>query len=281
MTTTAAEVRTDTVHANGIDIHYVETGEGPPLVLLHGGFVSTSPMWDSAPVAYQQHLATLAEHFRVIAPDTRGSGLTRHDGRPMSMNLLADDVAALIETLNLGRPAVCGFSEGGMTATILALTNPGLISAVVNDAGFDTFDPEAPVFDQLRTIFGGGPEATEADPDAAAAWHEQMGVGHVFDLMRADQDAAQGEGHWRTYLHLFFERASHFPGYTFADFGRIEVPTLVMVGDRDMFCSVEDAVLAYRRLPAGELAVVPATDHEITTAKVAALIEFLERARRQ
>ncbi len=279
MTTTVTEVRSHSVHANGIDIHYVETGAGPPLVLLHGGFVSTSPMWDSAPVAYQQHLAVLAERFRVIAPDTRGSGRTRHDGRPMSMNLLADDVAALIEALGLDRPAVCGFSEGGMTATILALTHPHLIGALVNDAGFDTFDPESPTFDQLREVFGGGPEATEADPDAAAAWHEKMGLGHVFTLMQADQDAAQGEGHWRTYLRLFFERGSHFPGYTFADFSRIEVPALVMVGDRDMFCSVEDAGLAYRQLPSGELAVVPATDHAITTAKIAVLIEFLGRRR--
>ena len=60
------------VHANGIDIHYLDQGEGEPLVLLHGGVVSTNPIWTGVPVAYAGHMDTLAERFRVIAPDTRG-----------------------------------------------------------------------------------------------------------------------------------------------------------------------------------------------------------------
>lgn len=277
MTIHATTRRTSRVHANGIDIHYVEAGSGPPLVLLHGGLISTSDFWAESPVAYQRHLAGLAERFHVIAPDTRGSGGTRHDGRPMTMNLLADDVAALIAALGLERPAVCGFSEGGMTATILALTHPDALGAMVNDAGFDTFNPESPMFTQLRVVFGGSPEATEADPDVAAANHERFGMGEVFATMQADQDAAQGPGHWRTYLKLFFERGVHWPGWTWADWARISVPTLVVAGDRDMFCPVEDACRAYRALPNGELAVVPGTDHAITQAKIAAIVDFLSR----
>jgi pimeloyl-ACP methyl ester carboxylesterase len=277
MTTYATTPRTSTVRANGIDIQYVEAGSGPPLVLLHGGFVTTSDLWADSPVAYQRHMARLAERFHVIAPDTRGSGGTRHDGRPMTMSLLADDVAALVEALGLERPAVCGFSEGGMTATILALTHPESVGALVNDAGFDTFDPDAPVFTQLRVIFGGSPDAAEADPDVAAANSVPMGMGEVFATMQADQDAAQGPGHWRTYLKLFFERGVHWPGYTFADWARITVPALVVVGDRDMFCSVEDAGRAYQALPNGELAVVPDTDHTISDAKIAAILDFLGR----
>jgi pimeloyl-ACP methyl ester carboxylesterase len=54
------------IRANGADIYYVEAGQGDPLLLLHGGFVSTSPVWTGVPVAYDSHLATFAEHFRVI-----------------------------------------------------------------------------------------------------------------------------------------------------------------------------------------------------------------------
>ena len=277
MTATATEVTTGSVRANGIDIHYVEAGEGPPLVLLHGGLVSISPLWSDSPVAYQRHLATLSAGFRVIAPDTRGSGRTVHDGRPMTMNLLAEDVAALIEALDLDRPAVCGFSEGGMTATIFALTHPDSLGALVNDAGFDTFNPSTPMFTQLRVVFGGSPEATEADPDVAARSHAAMGLSDLFATMQADQDAGQGEGHWRNYLRLFFERASRFPGYTYADWSGIEAPTLVLAGDRDMFCPVEDACRAYRELRHGELALVPRTGHEITAEKIAITINFLRR----
>src|SRR6516164_2987058 len=85
------------VDANGIDIYYVEAGEGEPLLLLDNGMVSTNPIWASIPFAYASFLGTLAEHFRVIAPDTRGSGKTVHPGGSIPSALLADDVAALIE----------------------------------------------------------------------------------------------------------------------------------------------------------------------------------------
>ena len=72
--------RTATVHANGIEIHYVEAGspDPPDLVLLHGGLVSTNPLWDATPVSYGAHLAALAQRFHVVAPDQRGSGRTGH-----------------------------------------------------------------------------------------------------------------------------------------------------------------------------------------------------------
>src|SRR5215472_17785043 len=116
---TTAESRT--VHANGIDIHYLEAGAGEPLLLLHGGVVSTNPIWTGVPVAYASHMDTLAQHFRVIAPDTRGCGKTVHSGGAVSFDLLADDVAALIDALDLERPVITGFSEGGITATILGM----------------------------------------------------------------------------------------------------------------------------------------------------------------
>ena len=76
----AVQAEGNQVHANGIDIHYLEQGEGEPLVLLHGGVVSTNPIWSGVPVAYASHMDALAAHFRVIAPDTRGCGRTRHTG---------------------------------------------------------------------------------------------------------------------------------------------------------------------------------------------------------
>ena len=48
------------VHANGIDIHYVEAGEGEPLILLHGGVVSTNLIWEGVPIAYASHMGALA-----------------------------------------------------------------------------------------------------------------------------------------------------------------------------------------------------------------------------
>lgn len=261
-----------TVRANGIDIHYVEAGAGPPLVLLHGGIVSTSPLWAGHPFAYVSHMETLGEHFRVIAPDTRGGGGTRHPGGPVTFDLLADDVLALIEALGLERPAVCGFSEGGVTAAIVGIRDPGSVRAIVNHAGHDLFNAEAPTFTMMRQALGGGPEATAPDPDAAArffAGSEEMRA--TFELLRADQDD------WREYVSLAFERTTRSPGYTFEDLGRIEARTLILTGDRDHFCSVEEGAVAYRALARGELAVLPDTGHLITGEGVRATLEFLRR----
>jgi len=275
----SAVARGQYVSANGIDIHYLDQGEGEPLVLLHGGMVSTNPIWTGVPIAYASHMDTLAEHFRVIAPDTRGCGKTRHTRGPISFDLLAEDVAALIDALGLERPLIAGFSEGAITATIFGIRHPDTVRAIVNDAGFDAFDPEnTGLVAAMRQILGGSPDATEPDPDAAARGFEASEqMRPMFELLKRDQDSGQGEGHWRTYLRLSWDRTTQSPGYTYADLAKITVPTLILTGDRDDFCTVEQAVTAYRQLPDGELAILPGHGHYIPPAAIQATVEFFTR----
>jgi len=280
MTFTAESVQTEprTVHANGIDIHCLEAGEGEPLVLLHGGLVSTNPIWTGVPISYASHMAALSDRFRVIAPDTRGTGRTVHSGGTITYDLLADDVAALIAALGLDRPLVAGFSYGGIIATILGIRHPGSVRAIVNHAGYDAFDLQSPVFAMSRLMFGGRPDATEADPDAAARFFSQSAdMQAVFELMKADEDSGQGKDYWREYLRLAFHLLTQPPGYTMQDLSAITAPTLIIVGDRDEVCSVEEGVRAYRALAEGEFAVVPGTGHIITPPLVDLMVQFLAR----
>src|SRR5262249_15141097 len=127
-------------------------------------------------------------------------------------------------------------------------------------------------------VFGGRPDATEADPDAVQrAFDREEGRRAMFRVMQEDQDGGQGTGHWREYLRLMFHRATQPSGYRFADLSRITAPTLISVGDRDMFCSIEEGVAAYRALAQGELAVLPATGHVITPGAVRTAIDFLRK----
>ncbi|HKP60157.1 MAG TPA: alpha/beta hydrolase [Polyangiales bacterium] len=273
------KTETKTVRANGIDIHYIERGSGTPLVLLHGGMVTTNPTWTGHPLAYGSHLEAFAEHFRVIAPDTRGAGRTRHVTGSVAFDVLADDVLGLIDALQLHRPKLCGFSEGGTTATIAGIRRPGAVGAIVNDAGYDLFNPESPSFAMMRQMLGGTADAREANPEAmrrAFDASEQMRA--TFRLMQADQDDAQGAGHWKKYLHLAYDRLSRRLAYGFGDLRAIAAPTLILVGDRDQFCTPEEGVAAFRALERGELAIMPNTGHVITEAKVRASIEFLRRS---
>jgi pimeloyl-ACP methyl ester carboxylesterase len=280
MTTTdvAAARGTRLIPANGIDIACTDVGDGPPLVLLHGALTSTGPKWAGSGVAHVDHFAQLARHFRVIAPDTRGCGATVHAG-PASFEDLVDDVVALIESLDLQQPHITGFSEGGVTATLVALRHPDLVGALVNHAGFDHFDPQAPAHQSLGAIFGGGPDATRADPDAAERTFRSMGppMSDTFARMQADYDEAQGTGHWRTYLGQFFDRAAAPVPYSVEDLAALEVPTLILTGDRDIFCSVEAACTTYRTIPECELGIVPGTGHEVNAGIIDLTIDFLER----
>jgi pimeloyl-ACP methyl ester carboxylesterase len=265
------------VHANGIDIHYVEAGQGEPLLLLDNAMVSTSPIWAALPFAYAAFMATLAGHFRVIAPDARGSGKSVHSGGPIPYTLLADDVAALIGELNLDRPLICGFSDGGETATILGIRNPGSVRAIVNHAGYDLFnpDPDAPATAITRQMLGGSAGATQADPELSASRSGELRA--MFELMKSDHDRAQGAGHWKAVIAQTFDRITRPHGYSLDDVRTITAPTLIITGDRDPFCTVEEGAAAYHALQAGELAVLPDTGHLITPAAVQTVIDFFER----
>jgi pimeloyl-ACP methyl ester carboxylesterase len=266
------------IRADGIDIHYVEAGSGTPLVLLHGGIVSANPTWGPHPFAYASHIASLAVEFRVIAPDTRGAGGTVHDSGATSYARLAEDVVALIDALGLDRPILAGFSEGGITAAVVGIEHSDVVRAVVNHSGYDAFNPQAMSFAMMRQALGGSPTAAAADPQAAAAFFDQSDeMRMTFELMKADHDDGQGAGGWQRYMELAFDRLTTPPGYTFEDLGRISVPTLILTGDRDQFCSAEEGVTAYRALPLGELAILPDHGHVISAQAVAATMDFARR----
>ena len=266
------------IPANGIDIHVIESGAGEPLILLQNGMISTDPIWAVQASSYGGHIETLAKHFRVIVPDFRGSGRTVHPGGPIPYNLLADDMVALIDALHLDQPLVCGYGDGGHIATIIGIRKPASVRAIVNHGGYDLLnpDPQTRGLVMTRQMIGGSPDATRADPDAVAA-SEHTFLREMAVRMQADHDAAQGPDHWKKVLAWSFERFSQPCGYTVGDLSTITAPTLILVGDRDPFCSIEEGVTAYRALQDAEFGVLANTATGITAAAVQAMIQFFQR----
>ncbi len=153
--------------------------------------------------------------------------------------------------------------------------------ALVNDAGFDVFDPnpQAPTFVMGRQVFGGRPDATEADPSALERFLVGHGMSDFFERMKADHDGAQGPGAWKTLVAAIFEALTSSP-YSFEDLRKIAVPTLILTGDRDGSCSVEEAVTAYRMLSKGELAILPGHGHYIPDSAIQVTVDFLRKCAR-
>jgi len=108
---------------NGVSLAYEEFGTGSPLVLLHGGFGS----WEM----FGPNLELLAKAHRVIGVDLQSHGRSPAAARVMTFEAMADDVAALIGELGLGRTAFMGFSLGGAVALRMAIQHPDAVDRLV------------------------------------------------------------------------------------------------------------------------------------------------------
>lgn len=108
---------------NGIQLYYEVAGTGRPLILLHGGL--------GAIEMFGANLPALAKGRQVIAVDLQAHGRTADIDRPLSPELMAEDIAALIGHLELERPDVMGYSLGGFVALNLAARHPDLVGRLV------------------------------------------------------------------------------------------------------------------------------------------------------
>jgi pimeloyl-ACP methyl ester carboxylesterase len=109
---------------HGHRILYTVRGDGPALVLLHGG-------GDSGEHSFQHQLDVLSERHRIIAPDQVGQGRTPEIPGPLSYTAMMQDTAALLQQLRIKRVDVIGFSDGGILALMLAVRHPDLIHRVI------------------------------------------------------------------------------------------------------------------------------------------------------
>ena len=107
----------------GIRLYYETHGTGRPLILLHGGLGSGEMFTTILPMLTDGHQA--------IVVDLQGHGRTADIDRPIEPRLMADDIAALIEHLDLDRPDVFGYSLGGGVAFWLARTYPERIGRLI------------------------------------------------------------------------------------------------------------------------------------------------------
>jgi pimeloyl-ACP methyl ester carboxylesterase len=234
---------------NGVHMYYEERGEGPPLVLLHGGLLTIELSFGSV-------IPALAERHRVIAVELQGHGRTADIDRPMAFEHLAADVVGLLDHLSIEQADVFGFSLGGLTTYELLVHHPSRIRrAVVASADH-------------RNDRGG-----EVDP-------ERLPTEADFAAMRdAYVAAAPDPAHFEAFAAKTVAMVHGFGGWTDDQLRAIDAPVLVMIGDTD-FILVPDAAEAAELMPRGQLAVLPGTTHmDMTRSElIAPVVEaFLKR----
>jgi pimeloyl-ACP methyl ester carboxylesterase len=234
---------------NGLHLYYELHGEGPPLVLLHGGLLTIE-------LNFGEVIPRLAPRHRVIAVELQGHGRTADIDRPMTFEHLAADVVGLLDQLGIEQADLFGFSLGGLTTYQLLVDHAARVRrAVVASADFH--NARAGEADARRL-------PTHAD---AAAMRD------------AYTSVAPDPAHFEAFAQKTVGLVHGFRGWTEDQLRAIQVPVLVLIGDTD-FILVPDAAKAAELLPRGELAVLPGTTHMdmIHSQLVAPVVEaFLGR----
>ena len=194
---------------NGLSLYYETLGTGRPMVLLHGG-LGSSEMF--GPI-----LPALAEHHRVIAVDLQGHGRTADIDRPIDIQLMADDIGALIDHLGLEKPDVVGYSLGGGVAFWTAVKYPEKVRKLVSASAHIK-----------RSAIPAEMLAQQAQVNAAAA--EYMKDTPMYQLYQRVAPHPEDFGR-------LLDKIGESMGKDF-DFSEevrgLQVPTLLVAGDADM-----------------------------------------------
>jgi len=238
------------VHANGMDIHYVECGQGPALVMGHSLALDHR--------LYDPVVERLSQHHRVIRPDFRGHGLSTKPHSAYSLAEMTDDLVAFVDALALETFSYVGLSMGGMIGMRLALRCPERIRALaLMDTSADV-EPGRVAFEQWANMMRGRP-ASDSDVEMFLG----ISVSPAFlqanpprlDVWRERLKANDPEGNYHAQMAVL-RRDS-----VLERLGELEMPVLFVVGEVDSPTPQAVAEEMHRRVSGSALHVVPGAGH--------------------
>ncbi|MFL6476611.1 MAG: alpha/beta fold hydrolase [Nitrososphaera sp.] len=232
---------------DGTEIYYKDWGKGPVVTFSHGWPLS-SDAWDG------QMLFLVQNGFRVVAHDRRGHGRSSQASSGNDMDGYADDLAAVIEALDLKDATLVGHSTGGgevaryigrhgtkrvAKAVLIAAVPPIMLKTAANPEGLpmEVFDnmrsglmkDRSQFYKDLATQFYGanrpGAKVSQGVLDQFWLWSMQSGLKNAYESIKAFSETDFTE-----------------------DLKKIDVPTLVMHGEDDQIVPVKDAAVKSARL---------------------------------
>ena len=250
------------------DIHlaYHDQGQGRTVLFIHA-FPLNSSMW-------QPQIDALSDQFRLIAPDLRGFGQSELGTPPVSLERYSDDLAVLLDTLQIDKATLVGLSMGGYIAFAMLERFRDRIEALVladTRAGADSDEAREGRFKNAQLAESKGTLAV-GEPMLAkllASGAPDSLRSRVLEMMRANQ----GDG-----VAAALRSMAARPDST-ALLETITVPTLVIVGSEDAITPSKEAHTIHAGIKDSQLLELPGTGHlsnlEAPDAFTAALRSFL------
>ncbi|WP_143309197.1 alpha/beta fold hydrolase [Chitinophaga vietnamensis] len=247
------------VPVNGIKVYYEVYGEGSPIVLLHGAFMTIQSNWG-------QLIPELSKSRKVIAIEMQSHGHTPFSDRKLSHAILASDVEKVMDYLKIDSADVAGYSFGGAVAYQFAIQNPKRLKKLVIISATYKSDGWLP---QINNAFKGmKPELFANSPMETA-----------YNAVAPD----------KTKWTQFLEQMIAFAGTPFnlgdANISKIKAPVLIISGDNDGLDKIEliktyqllgGAVVAdFGSMPPSQLAIVPAQGHVSLMMQTTTILTYL------
>jgi pimeloyl-ACP methyl ester carboxylesterase len=219
------------VEHDGARIWYATYGSGSPVILLHGG-LGQSGNW-----GYQVP-ALVGSGYRAVLIDSRGHGRSTRDARPYTYELMASDVAFVMDALRIEKAALVGWSDGACTALILASEAPVRVAGVfffacnMDPSGAKDITELTPILRRCVNRHTQDYAQLSATPDRFAEFSDAV------SLMQKTQ-----------------------PNYSAHDLAEISVPVAIVQSEHDEFIKREHTEYLALSIPHAEFVLLPGVSH--------------------
>lgn len=262
---------------NNIDLYYEIHGEGEPFIEIFGGGGTIESTYPGV-----QH--PLSKEYQVVVYDHRSSGKSDKSDKPLSMELLADDVAGLLDSIGIESAHVRGFSKGGMIAQHLALKYPNRIRSLIlgcTSCQFNTdythaIQPPQEFMDLFNIV-----KAQKLSPEEYGIRLARLQMTDEYEKEHPDVFKQMSEAIANDSQRLIQTRAEHLCVHdTYDRLPEIQIPTLVISGNGDKIISYKNSEILASRIPNAELAIIDGAGHTFIEAReeiMGLTLDFLRR----
>ena len=200
-----------------IQLHYIEQGQGQPLILLHGNGEDSN--------YFEHQILHFADNYCVYAIDTRGHGQTPRGDKPFTIKQFADDLLDFMDAINIAEASILGFSDGGNIALEFALKHPERVEKLILN-GANLF-PKG-----VKPLY---------------QWPIEVG----YRIARLFSKKSEKAKHNSELLGLMVNEPHIDP----SELSRLTMPVLVIAGTKDMI-KESHTRLIYKSLPNAQLNII-------------------------
>lgn len=212
-----------------VNIYYESYGHGNPLVILHGNGNSIKDM--------RHQISYFSKDYHVIAIDSRGRGKSELGPDSLTYDIMAEDVAGLLDKLRLDSAYVIGYSDGGIIALIMGINYPKSVKKIA--------------------VYG-----ANVTPDSNALYPSFIEPARR-KRIQAEEMLAKNDTtkNWKV-IQQRYRMVEFQPWLSSKDLARIKVPVLILSADRDII-KIEHTLFIYKSIPHANLCIFPDATHRV------------------